>query len=894
MLIGTKLSVPLMKTRMVPRPHLIHRLSEGKSSRLIVISGLAGSGKTSLACEWIRTDGLNAVWYALDKRDNEIDLFFRYFLTALGKIDRKLASVAEPLVGGQREITKDEVIPLVVDNLNDHIPDVHVVLDDYHLIENEEIQAWISDFLDYMPPALHLVLISRHATPASLSRLRVRGRLTEIVASDMGFTEEEAGRFFSEVIPVGLSTDQVRHLVRQTEGWVAGLQLFGLSCRGKDRVDDFDDIWGYIGRETADYLMYEVIRRQPERVRIFLRATSLLERFNAEVAGEITGLADAGETLKYVLRNDLFLNSLDTDQTWYRYHHLFSKAIREEVRRSESVLFKEVYRKAALWFAGRGYIEDAFRAAFASEDLEFITDLLEDYLHLWHEREEPSAALAWLERIPHDVFVKSPLLRLEECIHKIESFRLDEIEAVLRDMEGREEELFCIYQGQKRSYCADLYAYLTYALRYYYYSPAQTDIESLDRVVAMISPENKRFAGYIKILVARSYLLKGEPMQADVALKEAASALFSSRSLWSRILWFRAAAIVERARGRLSRSEAMLREGLQLVKRKGLLGTPLKDLLYLPMAWVHYHHNDLDNALKYAEDALKYAEPPSCPVGDVIEGNLLLCLIYRARNRPRDAARCLEKMERVSKEISAPETSVSVHPWVVRFTLQGGDIRYALQWSKERKLSLDEPFSYRLIDEVITQADLLYRLQSYEEVLEMLNRFRPLCVEQDMMEAVLQIDLFLCAAHYSLGHNDQAGRICEKALAWAETEGYVRPFADFAPIISPVVAALVGTHERWRMRPCVAAALADSSAGQSKECCPAANETRTGVDLTDREAEILRLMAADYQYKEIAHKACISLETVRTHAKHILAKLDSASRRQAIRKAREMGLLQDR
>ncbi len=895
MLINTKLIVPPAKSKMLPRTHLVDRLSSGKDAKLIIVSGVAGSGKTSLVCQWIRRDALPVAWYSLDRADNDPDVFFRYLLSALGKMDRSLAVVAEPWLQGQKRLTGEETVALLAGHFSDVDRDIYLVLDDYHLIDAEEIRKWLSDLLDYMPPKLHIVVISRHAASASMSRFRVRGQMMEIAPSEMKFTEGETEEFFSEIMPVELSADQVRELARYTDGWVAGLQLFGLSQKRKGSVDTLGDVLNRTCRESTDYLVHEVIGSEKEDVRHFLRTTALLERFNADLSIEVTGLPKAPEILDYVLRNDLFLIPLDTEGVWFRYHHLFSKAVREQAKGSSLSVAHQTYRKAALWLARNDYLEDAFRSAFASEDMEFAADLVEDYVRYMHDRHDPASPVRWLKKLPHKIFSERALLRLEEFSHKMESFQFNEIDAVLDDIAKNREQAFGRYEGSKRTLSEDFFTFLTYVRAYYYRSPAHANIGKLNEGCRLISKENELFISYIKIFMAWSYLLKGDLALSDSVLREASSIVFSSWSQWVRMVWYRSVSMVERMRGNLHRAETILQEAFALLDSSGLSDTPLKFMLYMPMAWVCYHRNDLDNARYYALGAARYGER-SAFTRDLLESNLLLTLVCMGQGDTSGADRYLREMRRVYRGVTPPGPGISPDPWIVRFSMIDGDTRYAVQWFEERKFSMDKPFSLGFLHDARNRAELLYRQGSYEESTRILEKLRRLCVDRQMMEAVLEIDLLDCAVLYMLGDSDRAKDEMEKVLRRAETEGYVRLCINRAALLLPLWLEMADTLENPKGASylnVILSAVKDGSgleAGWSesrgtRKIKPAGKSV---AGLTPREMDVLELMASGCRDREIAEKMFISFHTVRTHVKRIFEKLGVKTRGQAIRRADEL------
>ncbi len=888
MLISTKLSMPPAKARMVPRSHLLHRLSEGKDARLIVISGLAGSGKTSLVCRWIKEENLPVAWYSLDKTDSDPDVFFRYLLTALGGVDPTLLSIVEPLLQEQKRLFPKEVIPLLVEHLIDQPRDIYIVLDDYHLIRSKEIHDALSYLLDFIPPGMHIVILSRHAIPFSLSRFRVRSQIVEIPASDMKFSYEETEQFFSEIMPVNLSTPEIHELARYTEGWVGGLQLFGLSLKNKETLGDLGDILSRACQETTEYLIDEVMEGQPEKVKTFLRMTALLDRFNTDLCREITSLPDASDLIDHLYRNNLFLFPLNTERTWHRYHHLLSEAIRKGVR--SSPLFTTVHKKAALWFASQGYLEDAFRHAFTSGDNEFAADLLEDHLFSLHERYEIASGLRWLAKVPHDIFMQRALLRLHECGLKFESLQLADIEATLEEIEEREAEAFEQYEGFKRTLCRDLFTYFKYAIRYYSTAPrdsAEGTPETGDAGF-LNAPENPIFAGYMKIIIALNHLLQGNPVRASRALKEASRPIFASGSVWARTLWLKHTATVERLQGRLNRSAIVLEEAQGFLDRKGLPDAPPKLLLCLPMAWIHYHHNNIEKALDYALRAVDYGEQGKF-ARDMIEGSLLLSRIYQAVGDGEMAKEYMGRMQRLSNGIDAPITSISPEPWAARLYLALHDLAYGREWARQRRLTLDEPFSDRFIHECMALAELYREEARHDELLRLLVTLHRKCREHNMMEAVLETDIIRAGILFTLNDPIRAKEAIKGALAFAETEGHVRLFVNHAPYIMPLLTEMTRDGS-WSHRSTHLASIL-KACGVSENGREGLRRKERDTDLTPREIEISRLIAAGLKYREIAVRTFISLDTVKTHTKHIFEKLQAKTKDQAIRRMEELGLL---
>ena len=704
-LIRTKLNMPPLKAKMVERVHLLDRLSEGRDRPLIVITGVAGSGKTSLACQWIMREKLQVAWYSLDETDNESDLFFRYLSAALSTTDARLTPADSQWLQYRKKLVGRDVVLHLVKHFLRLSDDVYLVLDDYHFISSHDIHDALFYFLDHLPPKMHVVITSRYRIPFSVPHFRVRNQVVEISASDMRFTEQETERFFEQAIPVGFTTEEARAVAQRTEGWVGGLQLLGLSLKGKKTPDDLGAMLKKLEQDATDYLVDEVINVQSGKVRAFLETTALLDRFDVDLCREITGMPDAADVLSRIHKNNLFLIPLDGEGTWYRYHHLFSQALRERVRASAPARMVDVYRKAARWFARNSYMEDAFRNAFESGDFEFVADLMEDYLlSIRTDKHQQASDPRWLAKLPHEVFMERALLRLDDCGQKIETYQLSGVESVIRDVEVNYESALGRYESRKRKLCEDLFIYLKYALDCFYRNPACADVDRLDKASRMISPENRVFSGWLKILIASSHIYRSDAPPAENAIREARPLIFSYGSFYDKILWFRFMAIVEEIQGRLWRSRAVLQEASCMLDQEGLSTTSLRSPLYLPLSRVYYLQDDLPKALECATRVVEFGERTGL-VSESIEGSLLLALAHLARGEREEADRSIQKMRRMAKEVGGNNITVPVEAWIARVSMARGDTDYAASWLDERKLSLEDPFSRWLMDESIVQGE---------------------------------------------------------------------------------------------------------------------------------------------------------------------------------------------
>jgi LuxR family transcriptional regulator, maltose regulon positive regulatory protein len=323
-LVETKLYPPKLRRGLVARPRLSGRLRRGAEARLTLISAPAGFGKTTLLAEWLAAaqTGRSVAWLSLEESDRRPASYWTYVITALQAVAPGVGTTALPLLqSGQPPV--ETVLVTVVNELGAVPHDVYLVLDDYHLVDGPDVRAGMRFLLEHLPPQAHLVVSTREDPDLPLARLRARGELVEVRAADLRFTLEEVAAYLNDVTGLELATGEIAALEGRTEGWIAALQLAALSMEGRDDVAGF--IAGFAGddRYIVDYLVDEVLTRQPAHVRSFLLQTSILDRLSGPLCDAVTGQPGGKAMLESLDRANLFLVPLDDRRRWYRYHHLF-------------------------------------------------------------------------------------------------------------------------------------------------------------------------------------------------------------------------------------------------------------------------------------------------------------------------------------------------------------------------------------------------------------------------------------------------------------------------------------------------------------------------------------------------------------------------------------------
>jgi LuxR family maltose regulon positive regulatory protein len=431
-ILATKLYAPPARPEGVTRPRLLARLSLGPARKLTLVSAPAGFGKSTLVTQWIAAlraaddqgqQGTDAVghaavhvaWLALDEGDNDFTRFLAYVIAALQRTAPHVGDGVLRVLDASQPPPNDALLTALLNDLAALDGSTVLVLDDYHMLENREIDQAIAFLLEHAPPHFRLVMTSREDPPLPLARYRARGQLTEVRAADLRFTPEEAAVFLNQAMGLSLSAPAIAALERRTEGWIAGLQLAALSMQGRADADAFVQAFAGDNRYILDYLVEEVLQDQPDAVRRFLLHTSILTRLTGPLCDAVTvtegdSVTGGSAQLDALERANLFVISLDDRRQWYRYHHLFADVLRAHLRAEEPDLLPTLHARASRWYEQNGFPGDAIRHALAAEDFSRAAVLLERVWPAMDRSRQAATWRGWLTALPDEQVRTRPVL----------------------------------------------------------------------------------------------------------------------------------------------------------------------------------------------------------------------------------------------------------------------------------------------------------------------------------------------------------------------------------------------------------------------------------------------------------------------------------------------------
>ena len=886
-LLETKLHVPRRRRSLVVRPRLTGRLSHVWESALTLVSAPAGFGKTTLLAEWLAdavTVDRSVAWLSLDPRDNDPARFWAYLLAALDRAVPGIGADARAVLESPQPAT-EAVLATLLNSLDDVPGDLAVVLDDYHLVETHDVHEGVAFLLEHLPRQVHVVVTGRADPPLPLARLRARGELLEVRAADLRFTADEAAAYLTGAMGLSLTSGDVDALEGRTEGWIAALQLAALSMQGRDDVGGF--IAGFAGddRYIVDYLVEEVLQRQSEDVRTFLLRTSVLAGLTGPLCEAVTGQAGGRATLETLDRGNLFVVPLDDRRQWYRYHHLFGDVLRARLLDEQPEHVPHLHRRASDWYAQHGDIPEAIRHATAGQDHERAADLVELAMPGTRQMRQEATLRAWLEGLPDDVLRRRPALTVGYAGVLLVHGELDGVEDLLREAERRLD----VVHGSDRHGSDPLRSSIAL------YRAAQARLRGdvpgtvvhAQETLRLVAQDDHLGRGAAEGLLGLAHWTSGD---LDAGHRWwAASLVDLERAGHLSDLAGCALALgdIRVAQGRLHDAEHTYQHVLRALTPPS--GPPLRGAadMHVGLADVLRERGDLAAAHEHLRRSAELGEHAGLPQNRY-RRRMVLARVRQAEGDLDGALALADEAQGVYVADMFPDVRPVAAARARLLTAQGRWAE-ALAWAQERDLSADDDPSYLREFEHLSLARVLLARHAAEggdrhlrAATGLLGRLLDAAEGGGRTGSALEVLVLQSLAHQAGGDLPAALSALHRALALAEPEGHVRTFLDEgAPLTTLLRAAAQKGVARDQARRRLTAATGTQ-----------ARSGRGAVDpLSDRELDVLRLLATDLSGPEIARALVVSLHTVRSHTKSIFAKLGVNSRRAAVRRAEELDLL---
>lgn len=895
-ILATKLYVPVPRPKIVLRPRLIDQLNKGLHRKLTLISAPAGFGKTTLVSEWVASCERPVAWLSLDEGDNNTTRFLTYFITALQTIAPNIGAEALRMVHSAQLPPIESVLTILLNEIATSPDNIILVLDDCHVIEDKTVSNILTFLLEHLPPQMHLVITTREDPNLPLARLRARDQLTGLRATDLRFTDSEAAEFLNQVMGLSLSEEDIASLETRTEGWIAGLQLAAVSMQGHHDTNTFIKSFTGSHHFVLDYLVEEVLRQQPEDIQNFLLCTSILDSMCDSLCNAI--LLDSSalgqETLEQLERTNLFITPLDGERHWYRYHHLFGSLLRQRLgqnRKPEEIARYHI--RASEWYEKNGDPTQAFHHAIAAGDFSRAAMLAEKNWQRMNESFQSAAWLGWVKQLPEELIRLRPVLCTQIAWVYMDISEANASESYLRDaercLENPSDEMVVMVEEQFRALPARIAIARTYNAQSLSDFPAAVKYAEL---AIKLAPEEDHFLrAQTSAILGGTYWANGN---LDAACKSMNDWIDSAQKAGNFIFAIASGsgkADILIAQGHLREALRTYQQSLQLASEHEEESQRIIAHHYLGLALIYHEMRDDESAAQHFQKSMELGQQ------SVLQDWSYRKYLAQARLKESEgdldsALDSLDDAQRYYVRSLIPYTR-PIDALKVDIYLKQGRLSNAQEWVRKHGFSADDTLSYLHEFEHSTLARVLlaeYQGNRQERIIQdslsLLKRLLKSAEDQNRMGSMLEILMVTALAHHAHGNTSQAFASLERSLLLAVPEGYFRTFVDEG---EPMQAMLFAFRSTLKKQTPISEYVDKLLSFFER---PAERSQSNLIDpLSERELEVLRLVANGLSNDEISQKLFVAVSTVKGHNLRIFGKLQAKSRTEAVARARELGLL---
>lgn len=885
-LLATKLFVPRPRPNRVDRARLRDQLDAARGGTVALAAAPAGSGKSTLLADWALGAQRRVAWLSLDPGDDEPCRFLNYVIAALKNAgalgdEDVFATVSAPSA-------IDAVLTEVLNAVTDRHAEVALVLDDYHVIESPRVHAIVQRMIDHLPPDLQLVIASRIDPPLALSRLRARGTLLEIRASDLRFTQGEAERFFNESMDLGLTGEEVAELETRTEGWAVGLQMAAISLRGREGAKHFITSFSGSNRYVLDYLTEEVLHRQPAEVRSFLLETSILTDLAAPLCNAVAARDDSDGILRLLDSGNLFLIPLDDARYWYRYHHLFGSLLQHELARTmgaESVA--ELHRRAAAWYASNAMPEKALHHALAAHNDDQAVDIVLRNAPSRLATGDGATIVRWIAQLPRErVENEIDLLILHARALTTAYDVANGMHEITRAAQLLDDTNRATHQGPVLSVRGMLENLG---------GEGDRAFATLDQALSLLDP-NGFWYSMTSLHIGVAALIAGDLQKAEEYCARA-TAYRGEDGLLTAVFGNAYGAMAALWHGTPDRAMQMVTEANAWIDawtaKHGSEG-PLGSLTNALLADAHLMWNDLPAARAYGQRAMELAKK-----GLLIahcEASRLLSHVAAAQRdwdaalgAARESFRSLRCTGNEFWASSAASLEYNVLWLRGQSTGNRADLEQVERWCEENGLLDVDHWRERLQPGLLPDnalmigARVLIYRQRYAEAERLTDALFDEALRRERIPGQISTLVLRSIAEAARGRMDVAAGSMSRALDIAAKPRYIYFLLDGGSAAAPIIerAAARAADRDFALR-----VLAAFDVPVSRRLAQPLAEP-----LSEREVEVLRLIASGVSNVAAARKLFVAPSTVKKHLENIYAKLSVGGRTEAVARARELQIL---
>lgn len=882
-LLKTKLHAPPVRPKLVQRRPLIERLNSDRDWKLALVCAPAGFGKTTLLSEWIVGGGSHThiAWLSLDQQDNDPRRLLMSIVACLQSIPIGMSEYLSAVPSSQQSDDLNVLLTRLINQILTGATPFALVLDDYHVIHDPRVHGVLTYLLDHLPQNMHLVIATRSDPPLRLAQRRARGELCEIRAQDLRFTVDEATHFLNQCMGLALSPSEVAILSEKTEGWIAGLQLAAISLRTHPDRQAFFSAFAGDDRHIVDYLLDEVLDQQTAQIQTFLMETSILDQFCAPLCDAVTGGSHSQVILEDLERNNLFLVPLDHQRNWYRYHHLFGELLRARLRRAEGDVPAELYRRGSAWYEQQQVISEAVKLALLADDTQRVAQLMEGHLLAIVSTSELSVMNQLLASLPKETIRRNPWLAVAMAWGKAYVWQLESVEPILEMAKSALTDLDQVTRHWLEGRILVLQSYVAGCRAEY-----RESIRIAQDALKVIPVHDLTMRSFAVLIIGNAHRHRGN-LELSIAFHTEALRLSEEgRDAILSVIIMARLVDLNRLTGHLNGAYKIGAQALQMVEQyQEQTGRPSFVLGYLQLrlTGAYYERNDLGMAMQLNRAGLDLVRQWGAYDSTSL-GYFNLARVHGALGSYPDAISCLREFKETLSSAGHRQYRIA-SAIEAEIRIRAGDLQRASEWMTSCGPDSKQPIQFQDYQFFDVLAQVLVARGDLSEARALLEQLLTIAEESGAVEYQIRTLGRMALVLRKQGSDENAVDTLARALDLAATEGYQRAFLDQGESMAQLLylAALRGIRSEF--------------CNQLLTHFPSPTEPgavpQDGLieSLSDREVQVLELIAEGLTNQEVAQALFLSLYTIKSHARNIFGKLGVKNRTEAVAKARLLGLL---
>jgi LuxR family maltose regulon positive regulatory protein len=869
-------------------------LNIGLSRKLILVSAPAGFGKTTVVSDWIDQNKIPTAWFSLDNRDNDPADFLSYIISGIQSLHSAFGQSALILLNSPNRPSVESIASLLINEILSISQNFLLVLDDFHLINSNEVLKLVTYLLEHISGNIHIVILTRSDPALPLSRLRSQHQLVELRSSDLSFSANDISILFNKKLKLGLSIDDVYSLETKTEGWIAGLHLTALSMQGREDISKFiQDLKGD-NRYIMDYLMEEVLKIQTDEIKEFLLQTSILEQMSAPLCNAVLNRNDSQLILEILEKNNMFVIPLDTERNWYRYHHLFAELLKQRLNLREKATIIELHNKASEWFYNNSMPLFAIEHAIVTENFEKSMLFLGEIVETMWKNGQHAAIMKYGDLLPDEIIKKNAdfclyyawILIIAGQIQKAEPFLVSAEKITMHIINDKNSSKEDVWYNKK------LLGKISVAFAYLYSITADSERTFSYGKAAMenLSEDDPLWFSWGWYSIGMAEMYRENFKECIIAFEKALEYGKKSGNIYLITTIANRLSTLEARMGLYTSSYKKCSDLITFMKESGYSQITKSECtyagVYSSMAGIESMRTDFDDALENIKIAYNLCKNES-NITIKVHVLMVYSLALLGRGDLAGVKKMINEADNILKQNIVLPTTMSIYISTKGFMLiEQNELEKANHFFKENELEYDKKIPYSHEHAYIDYARLLILEMKFREAEIILSKLLKMAQAANRIERIIETKIIYAILNKATGNKEKALKYLKEALEDAACENILMSFVLFHSNISDLL------KEVYKIQATTTTKIPKKLIDKLKLALEKREKfMKNNLGSVLRELDTLKLIAEDLSNQEIADKLFVSINTVKTHVKNILLKLDVEKRTQAISKAKDMAII---